>query len=238
MIINLVSGPRNISTALMYSFAQRNDTTVVDEPFYASYLQRTGLRHPGRAEVLRSQNQDAEQVLQELQKAETSSPILFIKNMAQHMEGLPENWFDNMTNVFLIRDPKEVIISFSKVISKPTMQDFGLAAQVHYLKRELEIEKDPIVIDMEELLDAPGKALSNLCEKIDIPFQVSMLEWEKGPRKEDGVWAEYWYSSVHASTGFKPYQKKDIEIPKHLLSLYKAALPHYNVLKDHCKKFG
>jgi len=35
--INLWSSPRNVSTALMYSFAQRLDTTVVDEPLYAYY---------------------------------------------------------------------------------------------------------------------------------------------------------------------------------------------------------
>ena len=38
MIINLISGPRNVSTALMYSFAQRNDTNYYDEPFYGYYL--------------------------------------------------------------------------------------------------------------------------------------------------------------------------------------------------------
>ncbi|MGI8649730.1 MAG: sulfotransferase family protein, partial [Rubrobacter sp.] len=31
------SGPRNVSTALMYSFRQRPDTSVVDEPFYGHY---------------------------------------------------------------------------------------------------------------------------------------------------------------------------------------------------------
>ena len=33
--LNVWSGPRNVSTALMYSFAQRSDTRVVDEPLYA-----------------------------------------------------------------------------------------------------------------------------------------------------------------------------------------------------------
>ncbi|MGK7368639.1 MAG: hypothetical protein ACNS64_00385, partial [Candidatus Halalkalibacterium sp. M3_1C_030] len=52
--INLCSGPRNISTALMYSFAQRSDTKVIDEPFYAYYLRKTGKKHPGREEVLKA----------------------------------------------------------------------------------------------------------------------------------------------------------------------------------------
>ena len=35
MRIALWSGPRNVSTALMYSFRQRPDTTVIDEPLYS-----------------------------------------------------------------------------------------------------------------------------------------------------------------------------------------------------------
>ena len=44
--VALWSGPRNISTALMYAFAQRADTTVVDEPLYAHYLSHTDAHTP------------------------------------------------------------------------------------------------------------------------------------------------------------------------------------------------
>ena len=44
--IGMWSGPRNISTALMRSFENRVDTTVVDEPFYAYFLNETGIKHP------------------------------------------------------------------------------------------------------------------------------------------------------------------------------------------------
>ena len=52
--ICLWSGPRNVSTALMYSFAQRSDTRVVDEPLYGHFLRVSGTHHPGRDEVLAS----------------------------------------------------------------------------------------------------------------------------------------------------------------------------------------
>ena len=64
--IQLWSGPRNVSTALMYSFAQRPDTRVVDEPLYAHYLRVSGAEHPGKAEVLRSQEQDGEKVVRDV----------------------------------------------------------------------------------------------------------------------------------------------------------------------------
>ena len=53
-IINLISGPRNLSTALMYSFSQRPDTVVIDEPFYAHYLVTTGIDHPSRKDITAS----------------------------------------------------------------------------------------------------------------------------------------------------------------------------------------
>ena len=52
MIINMWSGPRNISTALMRSFENRKDTSVIDEPFYAYYLQKTKLKHPMYREII------------------------------------------------------------------------------------------------------------------------------------------------------------------------------------------
>ncbi len=41
-------GPANVSTALMYSFAQRDDTRVVDEPLYGHYLRVSDAAHPAR----------------------------------------------------------------------------------------------------------------------------------------------------------------------------------------------
>ena len=51
-IINLISGPRNVSTALMYSFAQREDTAVVDEPLYGHYLSLTHAPQPHWEEMI------------------------------------------------------------------------------------------------------------------------------------------------------------------------------------------
>ena len=52
MRIAMWSGPRNLSTAMMYSFGNRSDFAVMDEPFYAAYLAATGDDHPMRSEIL------------------------------------------------------------------------------------------------------------------------------------------------------------------------------------------
>jgi len=56
--LSVWSGPRNVSTALMYSFRQRPDTVVVDEPLYGHYLRTTGAAHPGAREVLEAMEGD------------------------------------------------------------------------------------------------------------------------------------------------------------------------------------
>ncbi len=64
MRIAMWSGPRNLSTAMMYAFGARNDCTVWDEPFYAAYLAATGLGHPMKEEILEQWEQDPERVVQ------------------------------------------------------------------------------------------------------------------------------------------------------------------------------
>ncbi|MEZ4981043.1 MAG: hypothetical protein R2769_05540 [Saprospiraceae bacterium] len=66
--INLWSSPRNISTAMMYSFGNRIDTSVVDEPLYAHYLsfQKTETEHPGKDEILLNLSSDYKEVIQKV----------------------------------------------------------------------------------------------------------------------------------------------------------------------------
>ena len=84
--INLWSGPRNISTALMYSFAQRTDTTVFDEPLYAYYLANSKAKeyHPGSAEILKAMENDGDKVVKKMEGSH-SSPIVFFKHMTHHL---------------------------------------------------------------------------------------------------------------------------------------------------------
>jgi hypothetical protein len=57
-----------------------------------------------------------------------------------------------------------------------------------------------------------------------------MLKWEKGARKEDGIWAKYWYENVHNSTCFLPYVKKEIKLTNSNLELSKKCKPYYEFL--------
>ncbi|WP_462248304.1 sulfotransferase-like domain-containing protein [Ekhidna sp.] len=234
MIINLISGPRNISTALMYSFAQHSKIKVIDEPFYAHYLVHTGINHPGRDETIASMSEDANQVIEEIKALEEVHEIVFVKNMAHHHEGLDWNYLKDWHNVFLIRDPKQLIASFAQVIPEPTMQDIGLKHEADLLDFIDEHgAHDSIVIDSNDILKDPEKGLSDLFQKLSIPFEKGMLSWEKGPIPEDGTWAKYWYKNVHGSTGFAKQKTSERPLPDQCKSLYENALPFYEKLKNY-----
>jgi len=227
--INLISSPRNISTALMYSFAQRGDTVVLDEPFYAFYLLTSGANHPGRDEVLRSQSNSEEAVKKEIFSIRNKD-VVFIKNMSHHLEVMDESFVDDVVNVFFIRDPRQIIASYAQVIDKPVMRDIGVEYQFNLWQKLVDRKQDPIVLDAGNLLKAPRLVLQRLCERIGIPFEESMMKWHAGPKPYDGVWAPHWYSNVHRSTGFEPQATSSRPLPSHLEDLYQQAKALYEKL--------
>ena len=228
-IINLISGPRNLSTALMYSFSRRPDTTVIDEPFYAHYLSTTGIDHPGRDETLKFMSSDINEILSNIfsnQKCE----VLFLKNMAHHHQQMKLDFLENMTNLFLVRNPHQLIASFAQVIQNPTMQDIGLEKSwelFNIVKRQ-----NPIVLDSAEILKDPKGLLKKLCKKLQIKFYDEMLSWKKGGIKEDGPWAKFWYKNVHNSKGFTKQKTSSRELPKNCQSLYIESLKYYDKLSS------
>jgi hypothetical protein len=233
--INLISSPRNISTAFMYSFAQREDTIVLDEPFYAFYLSASGADHPGKEEVLISQSVNEQEVLHKI-LGPWNKPVLFIKNMAHHIELMDESFLEEVINLFFIRNPRQIISSYAQVINQPVMRDIGIEYQYHLFNRLKSRNLHPLVLDSGLLLENPKGVLKQLCEKIRIPFSERMLQWAAGPKPYDGIWAKHWYNNVHQSTGFDKQSTSSRPLPDHLQSLHEQALEYYHKLLPHSIK--
>ena len=228
-IICLWSCPRNVSTALMYSFAQRSDTTVFDEPLYAHYLKNSGLNHPAREQVLDAQENDGEKVVKQI-ILKKRDKISFHKLMTHFLINIDLDFLSKVNNVIFIRDPKEIIVSYSKVIPNPSMEDIGVEQQYELYQHLIKVGKCPIILDSKYLLKNPKEILQELCLLLVIDFDEKMLQWEKGARKEDGVWAKYWYTNIHNSTGFLPYEEKQIDLKNADMELYEKCLPYYEFL--------
>jgi hypothetical protein len=198
----------------MYSFAQRQDTTVVDEPLYAHFLTKTNTeaQHPGTAEILATQNHDGEQVVQNVILGAYDTPVVLFKQMTHHLIDLDRAFLLETENVLLIRNPRRILASYTKVIDNPSMHDIGIKMQYDLFQQLKNANKLAAVVDAKQLLLNPKKVLSALCEQLGISFTEKMLKWEAGARSEDGSWAKYWYANVHQSTGFQAYQEKPIQL--------------------------
>ena len=231
--IAMWSGPRTVSTALMRSFENRPDTVVVDEPLYGYYLARTGIDHPGRDEIIATMPTDWRSVLDDL----TGGPlpdgvsVHYQKHMTHHL--LPEidrAALAGLTHAFLIRDPRQLLASYARVRSAPTLADLGLEQQA-----EIFNAFGGPVIDAADILRDPPAALGALCAALGIAFDPAMLSWPPGPRPTDGVWARYWYDSVWRSTGFGPYRPTPAGagLPAELEPLAARCQPYYDELAAH-----
>lgn len=228
--IAMWSGPRTVSTALMRSWENRPDTVVSDEPLYAFYLDRTGLVHPGRNEVIASQPTDWRVVLARLTDPLPAGAVIgYAKHMTHHL--LPEvdrAAFAPFRHAHLIRNPRELLASYARVRAEPTLDDLGLRQQAEIF----ESFGGPVVDSRDLLADPPG-VLAALCQALGVPFDASMLAWPPGPRDSDGVWAPYWYDSVRSSTGFvpkTPYQPSAAPLPARLEPLAAQCQPYFDRL--------
>ena len=206
------SGPRNISTALMYSFGNRDDFEIIDEPFYANYLIETGLDHPMRKEIILSQPENVTTVINNLTKDRSNmGKNLYQKHMTHHMvNSVPRDWFNQVKHVFLLRHPVRVISSFSKKYKN--------------------VSEDDIVVNSEDIRKEPEETLTKLCERLNLRFQKSMLSWPMGGNKQDGVWASHWYESAHKSTGFSGPEDILPNLEGDNAMLAEASLPLYRSL--------
>jgi hypothetical protein len=218
----------------MYSFAQRDDVLVVDEPLYGHYLRVSGADHPGREAVLAAMNCDGHSVMLELlsRASRDDSKRLFLKHMAHHLIDIDLGFLQRTRNVFLIRDPKDMLPSLTVQLPQARLADTGLEQQWRLFENLISSGQKPVVLDSRELLLDPVGVLRQLCEHMGISFSEKMLHWPAEPIAEDGVWAPHWYHAVHNSTGFASYQAKT-GFPPQLEPLLKECTPWYERLFEH-----
>ncbi len=222
------SGPRNISTAMMRAFENRPDCSVVDEPFYACYLKHSGVVHPMQEEILSSQPNDWQGVIDQLE-AKPETTHFYQKHMTHHMlPDVPMAWCRDMKHCFLIRDPELVVNSYSQKRDSVTEADIGIKRQYELYEEISSLVDEPVaVIDSSQFLMNPEGHLRAICDYWGMDFVSEMLAWPTGIRDSDGVWAPHWYEAVAASTGFAPFTKPRISLAPELKKVADEARPFY-----------
>ena len=217
----------------MRAFGARADTTCLDEPFFATFLHKTGLDHPGRRETLVACETNATRIAARITKP-VATPYHFQKHMAHHMiDGVPNNWMAEARHVLLLRHPARVIASYAKGRPNFTADDLGFSALRNVRDHIYELTGAyPMIIDSDDILADPARALRDICETgFGIPFDPTMLTWEAGPRPEDGPWAPYWYKNVIASKGFMAPPKGMPSVNSEHQKIYEHCLADYKALR-------
>ncbi|KAF0913587.1 hypothetical protein E2562_023300 [Oryza meyeriana var. granulata] len=294
VVIHAWSAPRSLSTSLMYSFAQRDDMEVVDEPLYANFLRVTGVDRPYRQELLSKMDPDGNKVIDEVILGPGKTKYRYCKHIAkQRLPNLSSDLMKKGKHFILIRNPLNILVftafcfqyytntfilcsffmlcslqmlccpelflppdaspivlciycflliafnisqpSFDKVVP-PSFLELGIAELVSIYSELCELGSPPPVIDADDLQRDPEAVLCGLCEDLGIPFQSQMVKWEAGPKDFDGIWAPWWYRSVHKSTGFSMPHRYPLTFPFVFYDLLEQSLPFYNMLKRQVRK--
>lgn len=233
-ILAMWSGPRNLSTAMMRAWENRSDTQVWDEPLYAAYLRQTGIQHPMGEEIIALNESDPALVMAQC-ATPAANGFFYQKHMTHHI--LPDyslDWLADIHHCFLLRDPREVLLSYSQKREQPTLEDIGLPQQLRLFRKVTEqTGQPPLVIDAKDFLHDPARYLTALCDYVGIPFMPEMLSWPAGRRESDGVWAEHWYDSVWKSTGFGAWKVREGELDDGLMEVYREGDAIYRELYEY-----
>ncbi len=239
--IAMWSGPRNISTAMMRAWENRPDCAVWDEPLYAAYLRDTGLDHPMRAAILAHYENDWEKVIDHcVADAPDGNAIYYQKHMTHHVLPHYSNaWLEKLQHCFLLRHPRDVLLSYSQKRENATLSDIGIIQQLALFEAVSELHgQPPLIFDAQHFLARPEAYLNAVCAHFSIAFYPSMLSWPAGQRESDGIWGEHWYANVWQTTGFgqqQPQQQPSRHaLDKSLLAVLEAAMPAYEKLLGYC----
>jgi hypothetical protein len=234
-ILAMWSGPRNISTAMMYAFGNRADCEAWDEPFYGFSLKTKGNDHPMREEIMAGMETDWSALVK---KCITPShkPLLYQKHMTHHMlPGFDRSFIPMLSNAFLIRNPARVLASYTQKWADVDLEAIGFVQQAEIFDLVAQVQgKAPPVLDADDILANPRGVLTRLCTASGITFEEAMLKWPKGPKSFDGVWAPHWYNAAWASEGFGAPSTKIVALPAPLQKIADQAQPYY----AHLKKFA
>lgn len=218
---------------MMRAWENRQDTLVIDEPFYAHFLSHTGLDHPMRDEIIDSGVTDWRAVVDHICQTPDSG-IIYQKHISTHwLEHFSTDWLDKLDHVFLIRKPEPVVASYAVKREGLTPADLGYSQQAALF--ELISDRRgtrPMVVDSQRFLADPASQLKQICTGLQIDFDECMLSWPNGARQSDGVWGAHWYDAVNQSTGFAPPREKTLELDEQQIRIADICRPYYQAMQQ------
>jgi sulfate adenylyltransferase len=223
--------PRSISTAFERVFVERDDFEVLHEPFSASYYYGEDRISDRFAEAEPESEYAYARVLEDVLRPREKR--VFVKDMAYHAKGLltPE-FASRFVNTFIVRDPKYVLVSLHRMWPDFTLEETGYEDLYRLFRYAMDLGQEPVVVDAMTFSENPAGVLAAYCEHLEVPFRSGSLTWESGDVSAWDNW-EGWHEEAERSTGIKPAERRDPELPPELEAAYEHCLPYYYELAAH-----
>jgi sulfate adenylyltransferase len=223
--------PRSISTAFERVFVERDDFEVLHEPFSASYYYGEDRLSDRFADAEPKAEYSYEKVAEDVFRPRERR--VFLKDMAYHARKLlgPE-FASRFVNTFIVRDPKYVLMSLYKMWPDFTLEETGYEDLYRLFRYATDAGEDVAVVDAMTFSENSAGVLAAYCEHLEVPFTAGSLTWESRDVRRWDSW-EGWHEDAESSTGIKPAERRDPELPAELEDAYEYCLPYYYELAAH-----
>jgi len=171
----------------------------------------------------------------DLVSATPATGVFYQKHISTHMlDHIPLDWMDKVSNLFLIRDPRYMVASYTAKRDSATATDLGYTQLETLFETAAALpNQTPLVIDSRRFLEKPEAHLRYICSHLKIEFEQRMLSWPAGARSTDGIWHAHWYDSVKSSTQFGAPRTSLPELNNDQQSIADQCMPHFEALNRH-----
>ncbi|EED93806.1 branched-chain amino acid aminotransferase, partial [Thalassiosira pseudonana CCMP1335] len=255
-VVHCWSAPRSRSTALLYSFESRGNSTIaLDEPLYRRWLRQAKVQvsRPYGEPFLKGEAPPDD--VDEAWRWEREKQC-FNERIHYAVKGLMDEKDGGHRHVLLIRDPIAVLGSWmgksgSVHGNNPHPDEVGIVQLLDVYSKILGASmnattsnSEVVVIDSDDLAAQPRRSLHELCDALGIEYRESMLRWEAGTHKCDGPWSKWWYHDVWRSLGWDedtedtnstginhPRTARYRTVPPALLPALRMSMPSYTFLQ-------
>jgi hypothetical protein len=204
MNIAMWSGPRNLSTAMMYAFAARGDCAVWDEPFYAAYLAATGLDHPMRADHRHPRGRPRPG-RRRLRRPRHGRAVVLSKTHDPAHDPRVRPWLPARLHQCVPDPPSGPGRRLLREKARRAhARRHRLCPAGRPVRRGGRLAGPPAPGDRQRRYPRrPARRADAALRRPWHPYTDAMLHWPAGPKPFDGIWAPHWYGAVHASSGFE-----------------------------------
>lgn len=196
-VLALWSAPRSRSTAFFRAVLERGDVLALHEPF-------CNIVDHGGTEIGDRTVRDHPALIAELWRRAEDSVVFFKDTTDYDYEAVfaDRRFLADARHTFLLRRPEEIVASFHAL--KPDMADREVGVEMlHRLHEAVRAAGgEPVVVDSDDLLDAPEATMRAWCAAVGLPPRDDALSWKAGGREE---WrrSSRWHRDVESSRGFE-----------------------------------